>query len=43
MVGDVVLWPADETPSRGEMGWIFHPSMSGRGFATEAASPLDTP
>ncbi|MFE9201906.1 GNAT family N-acetyltransferase [Micromonospora sp. NPDC007230] len=40
VVGDVVLWPADETLSRGEMGWIFHPSMSGRGFATEAVRAL---
>ncbi|GAB3986399.1 GNAT family N-acetyltransferase [Plantactinospora veratri] len=36
MVGDLILWPADETLSRGEMGWAFHPSVSGRGFATEA-------
>ncbi|MEH0938360.1 GNAT family N-acetyltransferase [Micromonospora psammae] len=36
VVGDVILWPADDTLSRGEMGWAFHPSVSGRGFATEA-------
>ncbi|MCM0673812.1 GNAT family N-acetyltransferase [Micromonospora phytophila] len=36
VVGDVILWPADETLSRGEMGWAFRPSVSGRGFATEA-------
>ncbi|MFI6823456.1 GNAT family N-acetyltransferase [Micromonospora sp. NPDC050187] len=40
VVGDVVLWPADETLSRGEMGWIFHPSVSGRGFAAEAVRAL---
>jgi aminoglycoside 6'-N-acetyltransferase len=40
VVGDVVLWPADETLSRGEMGWAFHPSVSGRGFATEAVRAL---
>ncbi|MEV5693830.1 GNAT family N-acetyltransferase [Micromonospora globbae] len=40
VVGDVVLWPADETLSRGEMGWIFNPSASGRGFATEAVGAL---
>ncbi|MEU2615719.1 GNAT family protein [Micromonospora sp. NPDC007271] len=40
VVGDVVLWPTDETLSRGEVGWVFHPSMSGRGFATEAVRAL---
>ncbi|WP_088998009.1 GNAT family N-acetyltransferase [Micromonospora echinaurantiaca] len=40
IVGDVILWPADETLSRGEMGWAFHPSVSGRGFATEAVRAL---
>ncbi|MFY1687343.1 GNAT family N-acetyltransferase [Plantactinospora sp. WMMB782] len=36
VIGDLILWPADETLSRGEMGWAFHPSVAGRGFATEA-------
>ncbi|MFI7603966.1 GNAT family N-acetyltransferase [Micromonospora sp. NPDC049366] len=40
VVGDVILWPADETLSRGEVGWAFHPSVAGRGFATEAARAL---
>ncbi|MGS2619824.1 GNAT family N-acetyltransferase [Micromonospora sp. LZ34] len=40
VVGDVILWPADGTLSRGEMGWAFHPSVSGRGFATEAVRAL---
>ncbi|MBM0257305.1 GNAT family N-acetyltransferase [Micromonospora sp. 4G55] len=36
VVGDVILWPADDTLSHGELGWAFHPAVSGRGFATEA-------
>ena len=40
VIGDVVLWPADETLSRGEVGWAFHPSAAGNGFATEAAQAL---
>ena len=40
VIGDVVLWPADETLSRGEVGWAFHPAVTGKGFATEAAQAL---
>jgi len=40
VIGDVVLWPADETLSRGEVGWAFHPATTGKGFATEAARAL---
>ena len=40
VIGDVVLWPADDTLSRGEMGWAFHPSVAGRGYATEAVRAL---
>lgn len=40
VVGDVVLWPADDTHERGEIGWAFHPAVAGQGFATEAARAL---
>jgi RimJ/RimL family protein N-acetyltransferase len=40
VIGDVVLWPADETLARGEMGWAFHPEAGGQGYATEAVHAL---
>ncbi|MGH3368078.1 MAG: GNAT family N-acetyltransferase [Nocardioidaceae bacterium] len=40
VIGDVVLWPADETLSYGEAGWAFHPRVAGQGFATEAVRAL---
>jgi len=40
VIGDVVLWPADETLERGEMGWTFHPAVTGHGYATEAVQAL---
>jgi aminoglycoside 6'-N-acetyltransferase len=40
VIGDVVLWPTDETLSRAEAGWAFHPASGGKGFATEAVRAL---
>ena len=40
VVGDVVLWPADETLARGEVGWALHPAATGHGYATEAVQAL---
>lgn len=40
VIGDVVLWPADETLARAEMGWAFHPDFGGQGYATEAVHAL---
>jgi aminoglycoside 6'-N-acetyltransferase len=40
LIGDVVLWPADDTLERGEMGWAFHPAAAGRGYATQAVQAL---
>ncbi|GAA3602355.1 hypothetical protein GCM10022199_02510 [Marihabitans asiaticum] len=37
VIGDVALWATDETGAKGEIGWVFDPAASGRGFATEAA------
>jgi aminoglycoside 6'-N-acetyltransferase len=36
VIGDVVLWCADDTRLRAEIGWAFHPEVAGRGYATEA-------
>lgn len=40
VIGDVLLWATDETGTKGEMGWAFHPEVAGLGFATEAAAAL---
>lgn len=40
VVGDVALWATDGTGATGEIGWVFHPDVAGRGFASEAAGAL---
>lgn len=40
VVGDVSLWATDETGAKGEVGWVFHPDATGKGFATEAATAV---
>jgi RimJ/RimL family protein N-acetyltransferase len=40
LVADVSLLWASETHRQGELGFIVHPSMHGKGYATEAARPL---
>jgi RimJ/RimL family protein N-acetyltransferase len=40
VIGDVVVWCADDTRQRGEMGWAFRPDVAGQGFATEAVRAL---
>lgn len=40
VIGDVILWPADDTLLRGEMGWALHPDTVGHGYATEAVRAL---
>ncbi|GAA4009170.1 GNAT family protein [Allokutzneria multivorans] len=37
LIGDVVLFWRSETSGRGELGFVFHPDHSGKGFASEAA------
>ena len=37
VVGDVVLFFRSAEHRSGEIGWVFHPAYSGRGYATEAS------
>jgi aminoglycoside 6'-N-acetyltransferase len=41
LIGDVMLrLKTGDPPSVAELGWMFHPSVEGQGFATEAASAI---
>jgi RimJ/RimL family protein N-acetyltransferase len=40
LVGDVVLFWHSREHGGGELGYVFHPDVSGRGYATEAANAL---
>jgi RimJ/RimL family protein N-acetyltransferase len=40
LVGDVVLFWHSREHAGGEIGYVFHPDVSGRGYATEAANAL---
>jgi len=39
-VGDVMIQWVSRDHAQGEMGFVFHPDHHGRGYATEAATPL---
>ena len=40
LAGDVILFLRSENDRGGEIGWVFDPDHSGRGFATEAAGAV---
>ncbi len=40
LVGDVLLKLASRAALQGEVGYVFHPDFSGRGFATEAVAAV---
>ncbi len=40
LVGDVVFFWHSETDRSGEVGYVFHPDVAGRGYATEAVRAL---
>ena len=39
-MGDLVLFLRTVEHAGGEIGWVFHPGVAGRGYATEAAKAL---
>ncbi|GAB3794686.1 GNAT family protein [Humibacter antri] len=40
VIGDVSLFVKSAKDAQVEIGWVFHPAVHGRGFATEAANAL---
>ena len=40
VIGDVVLFWTSREHRQGEIGYIFHPDQSGKGYATEAAREM---
>lgn len=40
LVGDFVLFHLDETHGTAEIGWVIRPDLTGRGYASEAATAL---
>jgi RimJ/RimL family protein N-acetyltransferase len=40
LAGDVVLFWHSRTHAGGEIGYVFHPDLGGRGYATEAATAM---
>jgi RimJ/RimL family protein N-acetyltransferase len=40
LVGDVILFLKSRQHGNGEVGWVFHPSVAGQGYATEAATAM---
>jgi len=40
LVGDVILFLKSREHGNGEIGWVFHPKVAGRGYATEAATAV---
>lgn len=40
VVGSVAIWVEDAGHLRGGIGFVFHPAVWGRGYATEAAEEL---
>jgi RimJ/RimL family protein N-acetyltransferase len=40
VIGDISLSVKSTRDAQAEIGWVFHPAVHGRGFATEAATAL---
>lgn len=40
LIGDVIVFQRSRANGIGEIGWVFHPSVAGQGYATEAAAAM---